>query len=248
VLLVVHGLGEHCGRYMNVVDHFVPLGYAVYGLDHIGHGKSAGEREMVESFADFADTLMIYRDMIAEWQKGKPIFLLGHSMGGAISAFCLLDHQEDFNGAVLSAPLVAIGEGVSPLSITMSKVLSRIAPKLGLVAVDVDLVSRDKDVVKAYVDDPLIFHGKTPSRLGAEMLAAMERITAEAGRIRLPFILVQGGADALVDPAGARMLVEKASSEDRTLKTYEGLYHEVFNEPEKEMVLKDVEAWLETHI
>ena len=246
VLLVVHGLGEHSGRYQNVVDHFVPLGYAVYGLDHIGHGKSEGGRELVERFDDFTDTLSIFYKMVTDWQADKPIFLLGHSMGGAIASYYLLDHQADFKGAIISAPAVKVGDSVSPATITLSKVLSKIAPKMGLLALDVNTISRDPEVVEAYVNDPLVFHGKTPARLAAELLSAMLRITAEAGKITLPIIVVQGSEDKLVDPSGAQMLYDKASSKDKTLKIYEGLYHEVFNEPEHNQVLKDVEEWLET--
>lgn len=248
VLLVVHGLGEHSGRYMNVVNHFVPLGYAVYGLDHIGHGKSEGPREFVKRFEDFTDTLSIYYDMVKGWQKDKPIFLLGHSMGGAIVSYYLLDHQEDFQGAIISAPAVKVGDNVSRFTIIMSKVLSRLAPKMGVLALDVNGISRDPAVVEAYNNDPLTFHEKTPARLGAEILSAMLRITAEAGKITLPFIVVQGGEDKLVDPAGSEMLYDKASSKDKTIKFYDGLYHEVFNEPERARVLKDVETWLATHI
>lgn len=248
VLLVVHGLGEHSGRYMNVVNHFVPLGYAVYALDHIGHGKSEGEREYVKRFEDFTETLMIYYKMVAGWQPGKPVFLLGHSMGGLIATHYLLDHQDDFKGAVISAPAIKVGESVSALTITMGKVLSTFAPKMGLLALDAGAISRDPDVVTAYVNDPLVFHGKTPARLAAEMLKAMLRVTEEVGTITLPFIVVQGGEDKLVDPGGARMLYEKATSSDKTLKVYEGLYHEVFNEPEKVRVLGDVEVWLEERV
>jgi alpha-beta hydrolase superfamily lysophospholipase len=248
VLLVVHGLGEHCGRYMNVVNHFVPLGYAVYGLDHIGHGKSEGTREFVESFDDFTDTLAIFYNMITEWQANKSIFLFGHSMGGTIAAYYLLDHQADFKGAILSALLVKVGDSVSQVTITMSKVLSRVAPKMGVVALDVNSISRDPEVVEAYINDPLVCHGKTTARIAAELLSAMQRITAEAGKITLPILIVQGAEDNLVDPAGAQMLYDKASSADKTLKIYDELYHEVFNEPERDLVLKDVEDWLEIQI
>jgi acylglycerol lipase len=244
VLLIVHGLGEHCGRYMNVVNHFVPLGYAVYGLDHVGHGKSEGLREYVEQFADFTDTLTIFYRMVTEWQVNKPVFVLGHSMGGLITSYYLLDHQDKFQGAVISAPAVQVGESISQVTITMSKVLSKLLPKMGLIALDAGDISRDPDVVAAYINDPLVFHGKTTARLAAEMLSAMMRVTAEAGKISLPFIIVQGGADSLVEPAGAKMLYDTASSEDKSIKIYEGLYHEVFNEPERDRVLSDVEAWL----
>ena len=247
VLLVVHGLGEHCGRYMNVVNHFVPLGYAVYGLDHIGHGKSDGAREYVERFEDFTDNLTTYTTMVTSWQAGKPVFLLGHSLGGLIATYYLLDHQASFKGAIISAPAIKIGAGISKATITMGKVLSVVMPKAGVLALDAGAISRDPQVVSTYANDPLVFHGKTPARLAAEMLKAMQRVTAELGKITLPFIAVQGGQDKLVDPTGAQMLYDQASSKDKTLKIYDGLYHEVFNEPERARVLGDVETWLAVH-
>jgi len=248
VILVVHGLGEHSGRYLNVVDHFVPLGYAVYGLDHIGHGKSDGEREMVKTFADFTDTLSIFYAMVTESQADKPVFILGHSMGGLITSYYLLDHQEKFKGAVISAPAVEVGESISPMVITLSKLMSKVLPKMGMVELDVSALSRDPNVVEAYVNDPLVFHGKTPARLAAEMLSAMLRVNEDAGAITLPLIIVQGNQDALVAPSGAQFLYEMVSSEDKALKLYDELFHEVFNEPEREMVLKDVEEWLEARL
>jgi acylglycerol lipase len=247
VLLIVHGLGEHSGRYMNVVNHFVPLGYAVYGLDHIGHGKSDGGREIVERFEDFTDNLTIYYNMVKVWQPGKPIYLLGHSLGGLIGSYYLLDHQADFKGAIISAPSIKVSQSISRVTITMSKILSAIAPKAGVLALDATGISRDPDVVNTYVNDPLVFHDKTPARLAAEMLKAMLRVTAELEIISLPFITMQGSLDKLVDPGGAQLLYDKASSKDKTIKIYEGFYHEVFNEPERAVVLKDVETWLIAH-
>ena len=186
--------------------------------------------------------------MVKQWQADAPIFILGHSMGGLISSYYLLDHQADFKGAIISGPAVKVGEGISQATITMGKILSKIAPKMGILALDVNAISKDPDVVKAYVNDPLVFHGKTPARLAAEMLSAMMRVTTEASKIRLPIILVHGSEDVLADPAGSQMLYDEASSEDKTLKIYDGLYHEVFNEPERDQVLKDVEDWLASHI
>lgn len=248
VLMVVHGLAEHSGRYMNVVDHFVPLGYAVYGLDHLGHGKSEGTRVFVERFSDLTDNVKTYFDMIQKWQPGKPIFILGHSMGGLISSAYLLDHQDELKGAIISAPAVKIPDTISATTITLGRVLSKIMPKAGLLALDANGVSRDPEVVKAYVNDPLVYTGKTTARLAAEMLGAMQRVTAEAGKIHLPLITIQGSADKLVDPGAAQMLYNKASSKDKTIKMYEGLYHEVLNEPERGIVLADVEAWLQAHL
>ncbi|HET92040.1 MAG TPA: alpha/beta hydrolase [Chloroflexi bacterium] len=248
VLLVVHGLGEHSGRYSNVVNHFVPLGYAVYGFDHIGHGRSEGRREFVERFEDYTDTLTIYYHMVKGWQAGKPIFLLGHSMGGLIVSYYLLDQQANFAGAVISAPGIKVSDNISQATITIGKLLSVLAPQMGVLALDANGISRDPDVVTAYVNDPLVFHAKTPARLAAELLKAMLRVTAEADKIALPVIIVQGSGDQLVDPAGAQMLHDKISSKDKTLHVYEGLYHEVFNEPERARVLQDVETWLTAHV
>ncbi len=245
VLLLVHGLAEHSGRYSNVVDFFVPQDFAAYGLDHVGHGKSQGKRVHVERFEDFTDSLKIYFNMIREWHPDVPIFLIGHSMGGLIGAAYLLDYQDELAGAVLSAPSVKVPDDISPAIIFVGKVLSILAPKMGLIGLEAEGVSRDPEVVDAYVNDPLVHIGKYTSRLAAELLKAMERVSANAGTIKLPVLLLQGSADKLVDPSGAQILHDALGSEDKTLKIYEGLYHEVFNEPEHEQVLGDVKSWLE---
>jgi len=248
VLLLVHGVAEHTGRYMNIVNHFVPLGFAVYGLDHVGHGRSDGQRVYVERFDDYIEPLETFYTMVKGWQPEKAIFILGHSLGGLIETYYLLDHQKDFTGAVVSAPGIKVPDTISPMTITLGKLLSKISPRAGLLALDANGVSKDPAVVKAYVTDPLVYTGKITARLAAEMLRAMKRVTDEVAAISLPMIIVQGNADKLVDPAGAQMLYDRSSSSDKTLKMYEGLYHEVFNEPERGRVLADVETWLELHL
>ncbi len=247
-LLVVHGVREHSGRYMNVVNHLVPSGYGVYGIDHIGHGKSDGERVYVERFQDYTKTLKKYFDMIREWQPERPIFLIGHSMGGLISTAFLLEHQDELSGAVLSAPSIKVSDNTSQAIIFVGKLLSIIMPKAGLIKLDAENVSRDPAVVDAYINDPLAYTGKITARLGAEILETMQRVTEEATEIRLPIMIVQGSDDKVVDPRGAQLLYDLVTSEDKTIKIYDGLYHEVFNEPEHEQVLNDVKTWLEAHL
>ncbi|MGB7574585.1 MAG: lysophospholipase [Thermodesulfobacteriota bacterium] len=248
VLLIVHGLAEHSGRYMNVVNHFVPLGYAVYGVDHVGHGKSSGTRVYVERFEDYTDTLKIYFDMVRHWQPEKPVFLVGHSMGGLIGAVYLLDYQAELTGAVLSGPAVKVHDTVSSAFIFVGKLISVLMPKLGLIGLEAEGVSRDPAVVQAYVNDPLVCRGKVTARLSAELVKAIRRLAAEATKITLPILILQGSADRLVDPKGAQMLYDAVNSVDKTIKIYDGLYHEVYNEPEHGQVLGDVKAWLETHL
>jgi len=248
ILLVVHGLAEHSGRYMNVVNFLVPSGYAVYGIDHIGHGKSHGKRVYVKRFQDYTKTLKNYFDMIREWQPEKPIFLIGHSMGGLISAAYLLEHQDELSGAVLSGPGIKVPDNISQAIIFVGKMLSIITPKAGLIQMDAEGVSRDPAVVDAYVNDPLVYTGKITARLGAELLKAMQYVTDQAPKIRLPIMIVQGSDDKLVDPSGAQLLYNLVSSKDKTIKIYNGFYHEVFNEPEHEQVLNDVKTWIEAHL
>jgi len=248
VLLIVHGLAEHSGRYTNIVNHFAPLGYAVYGMDHLGHGKSDGKRVYVKRFEDYTDTLKVYFNMVRRWQPAKPIFLFGHSLGGLISTVYLLDHQAELTGAVLSGPAVKVPNNITPVILFVGKMLSALMPKFRLIGLEVDGISRDPAVVQAYVSDPLVFTGKTTARLAAEMLKAMQHVSAMATEIRLPILIVQGSSDKLVDPAGAQMLYDAVSSADKKIRIYDGLYHEVFNEPERDKVLRDIEIWLESHL
>ncbi len=239
ILLIVHGLAEHSGRYMNIVNHFVPLNYAVYGIDHLGHGKSEGTRVFVDRFEDYTKPLKAYFDMIRLWQPRKPIFLVGHSMGGLISAVFLIDHQAELRGAVLSGAAVKVPSNITPATLFVGKMLSALIPKFGLIGLDAEGICRDPAVVEAYVSDPLVHRGKTTARLAAEMLKAMQHVMVQ---------VVQGSADRLVDPAGSQMLYDAVSSADKAIRIYNGFYHEVFNEPEHGRVLHDVEIWLEAHL
>ncbi len=244
-LVVVHGLAEHCGRYGNLVDHFVSRGYAVYAHDHVGHGRSSGQRVFVEQFEDLTDVLGMHVDRVRDRHPEKPLFLVGHSLGALIAARFLLDRQEAFAGAILSGALVKVPDNISPTTVLLSRLLSFVVPRIGLVAVDAHGVSRDPAVVQAYIDDPLVYTGKTTACMGAEILKAMQRTLGEAGRITLPLLILHGSEDRLADPDGSRILHETAGSADKTLRIYDGLHHEIYNEPEHALVLGDVQAWLE---
>lgn len=244
VLLLVHGLAEHSGRYTNLVNHLILAGYAVYSLDHLGHGKSEGTRVYVDRFEDFTVTIKTYYDMVREWQPELPIFLVGHSMGGLIAAEYLLENQDDFRGAIISGPMIIIPDHLTKAEVTLSKMFSVVLPKVGMVGIDPAGISRDPGVIEAYINDPLVYRGKTTARLGSELLVAMNRVTERAGEITLPILIIQGSEDKLVNPTDAQLLHDTVSSEDKTLKMYEGFYHEVYNEPDYARVLNDVLVWL----
>ena len=247
IILVAHGLGEHIARYNNLVNNVVPLGYAVYGLDHQGHGKSEGTRIFVDRFQTYLDDLKTFYDMVRKDNPGKKVILYGHSMGGLIAAAYTLQHQTEIDGLVVSAPAIKAGESITPATITLARILSVVSPKLGVQALDSNFLSHDKAVVEAYDKDPLVYRGKITARLGSEMFSTMAKVEAQMPSITLPLLILQGSEDKLVNEAGARMLYEKAGSKDKTLKIYEGFYHEVHNEPGNARVFADIEAWLASH-
>jgi len=247
VILVAHGLGEHISRYTNLVNNVVPLGYAVYGLDHQGHGKSEGTRVFVDRFQTYLDDLKTFYDIVHKDNPGKKVILYGHSMGGLIAVPYAVQHQSELDGLVVSAPAIKAGESITPATIVLAKVLSAISPKMGVQSLPSADLSHDKAVVEAYDNDPLVYRGKVTARLGAEMLSTMSKVEVQLPSITLPLLILQGSDDRLVNQAGARILYEKAGSKDKTLKIYEGFYHEVHNEPGNAKVFADIEAWLASH-
>jgi acylglycerol lipase len=247
-VIIVHGLAEHSGRYLNLVNKLVPFGYGVHGFDFGGHGRSDGMRGYIRHFQDFVDTLGTYAQMVADQPDRTPLFLAGHSMGSLIALRFLLERQQDFAGAVLSGPLIRPKEKVPAIFEALVGILSVIFPRMRVHGLDARYVSRDPQVVKAYIEDPLVFNGKITSRLGSELANTMAMVAAKAGEISLPLFFVQGSADKLVDPQATQEFFDQAQSADKTIAMYNGLYHEVFNEPEKNEVLQAVKEWMDAHV
>jgi len=248
VLLVAHGLAEHSGRYKNLVDYFVPKGYAVYALDHRGHGKSEGTRAYVDNFNDYLIDLKTFFDKVRKENKNLKIFLFGHSLGGTIATAYAIEHQDELAGLMVSGSSLVPTKSVSPALLAMAGIVSALAPKMGVTLLDASLISRDETVVDAYVNDPLVFRGKIPARTGAEMARMWKQLPAQMPTIKLPVLIMHGMADQLTDPRGSKLLYERAGSKDKTLKIYDDCYHEICNEPDREQVFVDMESWLTKHL
>jgi alpha-beta hydrolase superfamily lysophospholipase len=246
LILVAHGVAEHAGRYHHVADLLVGLGLRVAIPDHRGHGRSGGKRLLVRDLSEFTADLETLRTL--ELVDGRPTYLLGHSMGGQIALDYALDHQSSLAALILSAPAVLPGDDISPLLMKVAKVLGKVVPGLPGQKLSSASISRDPAVVKAYDEDPLNFRGALPAGVGGAMLRTMDSFPSRLPSLKLPLLVLSGTGDKIVNPEGAELVVRLAGSTDKTLKTYDGLYHEVFNEPEKELVLGDLADWLKAHL
>jgi alpha-beta hydrolase superfamily lysophospholipase len=248
LILVVHGAAEHGGRYQRFAEHFVERGYALAALDHIGHGQSTGTPGFVERFSDYVDTLDIFQQKLAGDFPGIPQVLLGHSMGGLISANYLLRNQQAFVACVLSGPAIKTDLEPPFWQLWLIRLFSRITPKMGALQLDASGVSRDPAEVEIYRKDPLVYTGKLSARMVLELFGAMATVQERAAEISLPILMMHGGADALASPEGSRFLDEAISSTDKRLEIYPDLYHEIFNEPERLEVFEDLENWLSARL
>jgi alpha-beta hydrolase superfamily lysophospholipase len=247
VMVIAHGAGEHSGRYAHVARRLVDEGYAVYAIEHRGHGRSQGTRALIDRLDNAVADLDKLIALAGDAHPGAPLFLLGHSMGGAIALSYTLAHQQRLAGLVLSGPLAALDPVAAPMRIT-AKALSVVAPRTQLIAIDSTLVSRDPAVVGDYQADPLVHHAKLPVRTVVELADAIERFPEAVPAITVPTLIMYGTEDGLCPPQGSVMLSECIGSSDKTLKAYDGLYHEILNEPEREQVLDDLCAWLAARV
>ena len=248
ILVVVHGIAEHSSRYTNLVNYFVPKGYAVYSFDLRGHGKSDGTRSYIEHFSYYLDDVKTFCDLVGAENKNAKIFMVGHSMGSTIAIDYAIQHQNELKGLIVSGTTLKAGSSVNKASILMAEILSVLMPKMGVMALDTDLLCRDKAVVAAYVNDPLVYTGKLRARWGIELMKTMTKLQSGMSELTLPILIMQGTQDRISDPSSSQMLFDGVSSKDKTMKLYEGFYHEIFNDPERQQVFSDMETWLKLHV
>jgi alpha-beta hydrolase superfamily lysophospholipase len=247
-IALLHGGAEHGGRYGRLVAHLVAREYAVYAVDLRGHGRSQGRRGTVRQFSDYVGDLGALRRLMSDQGAVSPTFLIGYSLGGLVCASYALDHQDELAGVILAGPALGVGDGVSPLQFRLARLLAAVAPRLPLFRMDPAPMMQDPAAVRAYRADPLVMHGRFDARLIAEFVGAMRRFPERIGELQIPLLVLHGAADVTADPRGSTMTVELAGSDDKTLNLYEGMRHDIFNEPGHERVCADVSTWLETRI
>ena len=248
VVILAHGFGEHARRYDHVAQRFGEAGLVTYALDHRGHGRAGGKRVRLKDISEFTGDFDTLVGIAAEEYPDLKRVVLGHSMGGGIVLAYGAEHADDYHAMVLSGPAVAAQTAVSRVMALMGKTLGSIAPGLGLEQIEAAAVSRDPDVVAAYEADPLVHHGKLPAGIARALLLLAETMPQRARAITAPLLVVHGAGDRLIPVEGSQQLVDCVGSEDVHLKVYPELYHEVFNEPERDRVLDDVVSWIEVRL
>lgn len=250
VLLVLHGLAEHSGRYLHVGARFSGAGYAVYALDFRGHGQSAGPRVHVAAFDEFLEDVDALRAVAEAQHPGRPLIVVGHSHGGLVALRYVLARPSGLAAAILSSPLLGVhpSSRASPGLIILARVLSVLRPGMLLPnRVDASLLSHDPEVGRAYRADPLVSHRVSP-RWFTSAMRAMRQAHEGAPHLALPLLLMVSGADRIVDPEASLRFAAHAPRDKLDLVLWDGLYHEMFNEPERETVFARMEAWLEARV
>ncbi|MBN1316810.1 MAG: lysophospholipase [Anaerolineales bacterium] len=244
---IVHGFGEHSGRYSNVVEHLVGKGYDVHAFDLRGHGRSPGKRGHINAWSEYRNDVKSFVEMLAAQKPGQPLFLMGHSLGGLVVLEHLLRSPDGLQGVIASGPTVA-QTGVSPLIVALSSILSRIVPAMTInTGLDATAVSRDPEVVEAYRSDPLVHSFGSP-RLGAEMQKAMAWTMQHAKEWKTPLLVLYGSADRLVPPEAVRAFYKQVPIADKERIEYEGGFHEPHNDIIHQQVTADLERWLSQHL
>ncbi len=247
-VIILHGYAEHSGRYIHVMDYLTSRNFAVFAPDERGHGKTARVMGDLEGFDRIIDDTDILVKQAAEKYPTRGVFMLGHSMGGMIALLYTEKYQEKLKGLILSGPMLVLSEQPSGFLRLLSKVMGKLLPRLPVKSFDSSYVSRDNEVVKRKDEDPLYYKGKVMARAGYWFLKGIDEAIADLGRIEIPVLVMHGGGDRIIDPEASKIVYHNVSSEDKTLKIFDGLYHEIMNEPEKDEVLKMIGDWIEKRV
>lgn len=246
LVVICHGVNSHSGQYEWTARQLVENGFVVYALDLRGRGLSSGERFYVEDIEEYVGDLATLIDLAKMREPGLAVFLLGHSAGGVVSCVYTLEHQAEIDGLICES--FAFKVPAPNVVLSVIKGLSHVAPHLGVLKLHNEDFSRDPEAVRALNADPLIAGEVQPASTVAALVRADERLEKSFGEITLPVFIMHGTVDKATVPAGSRYFYEHAGSRDKTLKLYEGHYHDLFNDYGKEEVMADTTRWIRQHL
>jgi acylglycerol lipase len=246
VVIISHGFNSHSGQYFWVAEQFLTAGLAVYALDHRGRGKSGGERFYVEKFTDYVDDLATFIQFAKSQEPGLPVFLLGHSARGVVSCQYTAQHQAELAGLICES--FAFQVPAPDVVLAVLKGLSHLAPHAHVLKLKNEDFSRDPKIVETMNNDPLIAGESQPAETVAEMVRADEQLKNEFPLITLPLLILHGTQDKATKPSGSQFFYDTAGSSDKTLKLYDGAFHDLLNDIDKEKVMADVMNWINSHL
>ncbi len=247
-LVIVHGFGEHIGRYNNVVQGLVPRGYAVWGFDQRGFGRSAGRRGHIGAWREYREDLANFVRYVSAHEKSSNLFLLGHSLGSLIAQDYVLHYPDGLSGCILSGILFEPVGAAKPSLVAAAKMLSSIWPTFPLdLRLDPAALSRNKDVVQAYESDPLVHHKATP-RFGTESLRTIEWVKAHSPDWKVPVYIIHGDSDRINLPHGGHVFYDLVRIPEKEMRLYPGGYHESHNDLEYPRVVADMDTWMSKHM
>lgn len=248
-LVLIHGYAEHSGRYQEFAEWMNQRRIAVSAFDLRGHGRSSGRRAYIHSFENYLSDLTLFLERIAEIKESSPCFLFGQSMGGAIAANYVCFRSQRFNGLLLSAPALKPPDDVTSFKLIAARALTLFFPTMSVAPpIPADRLSRRVEAVQAYANDPLVYRGHWQSRTAVELIAAMIRARNAAAKLTLPLLLLHGNSDRVVPHSASGEFQERAGSKDKTFELYEGFYHELLHEPERETVFQDIYDWIQERL
>jgi alpha-beta hydrolase superfamily lysophospholipase len=245
VVVIHHGLKSHSDHYAEFAGRLVAKGFAVHAYDMRGHGRSAGRRATLDDFEDLVTDLSNFVERVRAREDSRPIFVIGHSVGGAVVTLYTVERKPNIAGLILLAPAIRVDR--MPIEAAFTPLTATLLPNFPVVDVPDEWFSRSPAVVEEMGKDPLIYHPAGPARTAGALLDGLERVWAGVDTIDVPVIALHGTTDKATDPRGSAELIRRAHSADKTLKLYPGLYHDLVREPEKEQVMSDLESWLEHH-
>jgi acylglycerol lipase len=246
VVVIVPGFNSHSGYYGWAAEQLVAGGLSVYAVDLRGRGQSDGERFYVDKFADYESDVSAVIALAKSRDRGLPTFLLGHSAGGVVACLYTLDHPSELTGLICES--FAHDLPAPDFALAVFKGISHVAPHAHILHLKNEIFSRDPEAVRAMDNDPLIAHETQPTKTMAEMVRADERLKKEFSSITLPVLILHGTGDRAAKPSGSERFYDTAGSRDKRLKLYDGHFHDLLNDIDKEVVMADIKSWLTAHL
>ena len=246
IVVIAPGFNSHSGYYSWVAEQLMTSGLSVYAIDLRGRGKSDGERFYVDKFGDYVSDVANAIALAKSREPGLPVFLLGHSAGGVVACLYALDHPSELSGLICES--FAFQLPAPDFVLAVLKGLGHVAPHAHVLKLKNEDFSRDPVVVQTMNADPLIAHETQPTRTLAEMVRADERLKKEFPAFTLPLLILHGTGDKAAKSSGSQFFFDNAGSKDKTLKLYDGHFHDLLNDVGKEVVMADIESWIGNHI